>query len=231
MQPQCGDLTPVGRLPPRAQPASHHGSVPRLALTAAHLFATHRPNWNLMQFLINQLFPSKSSSYKNANAVAKEVTEHYDRGNGFFDSFLGETMVRRMPHMQPRPCVLAPSAARSRSCQERSVWAAALQGVPTLPPSPCPGGVPTRPQLVLRCLPRVAADLHVGRLPRHRPVARAGAEEQAQHYLREAAPVQARYASPRHRLRLGHPVALFGQGAWHQVRRCHAEQAGRQVVP
>ena len=92
-----------------------------------------------MQFLINQLFPSKSSSYKNANAVAKEVTEHYDRGNGFFDSFLGETMVRRMPHMQPRPCVLAPSAARSRSCQDRSVWAAALQGVPTLPPSPSRG--------------------------------------------------------------------------------------------
>ena len=42
VQPQCrcGGLTPIGRLPPRAQPASHHGSPPRLALTAAHRFAT-----------------------------------------------------------------------------------------------------------------------------------------------------------------------------------------------
>ena len=93
-----------------------------------------------MQFLINQLFPSKSSSYKNANAVAKEVTEHYDRGNGFFDSFLGETMVRRMPHMQPRPCVLAPSAARSRSCQERSVCGPQLcRACPLFPRPRVPG--------------------------------------------------------------------------------------------
>ena len=47
-----------------------------------------------MQFLIDQLFPSKSSSYKSVEATTKEIAEHYDRGNGFFNAFLGEMMVR-----------------------------------------------------------------------------------------------------------------------------------------
>tara|TARA_B100000795_G_scaffold114316_1_gene84797 strand:- start:290 stop:1129 length:840 start_codon:yes stop_codon:yes gene_type:complete len=85
-----------------------------------------------MQFLIDQLFPSKSTSYKSVKAVSKEIAEHYDRGNGFFNAFLGETMVRRMPHICSRSAVLAPSAARS--CQERSVSSAGRAQ-----PSPCRG--------------------------------------------------------------------------------------------
>jgi cyclopropane fatty-acyl-phospholipid synthase-like methyltransferase len=50
-----------------------------------------------MQFLIDQLFPSKSSSYKSVEATTKEIAEHYDRGNGFFNAFLGEMMVRTTP--------------------------------------------------------------------------------------------------------------------------------------
>ena len=32
-------------------------------------FIDWRPNWKLMQFLIDQLFPSKSSSYKSVQAT------------------------------------------------------------------------------------------------------------------------------------------------------------------
>jgi len=56
-------------------------------------FIDWRPNWKLMQFLIDQLFPSKSSSYKSVEATTKEIAEHYDRGNGFFNAFLGEMMI------------------------------------------------------------------------------------------------------------------------------------------
>merc|ERR1719331_537846 len=56
-------------------------------------FIDWRPNWKLMQFLIDQLFPSKSSSYKSVQATTKEIAEHYDRGNGFFNAFLGEMMI------------------------------------------------------------------------------------------------------------------------------------------
>jgi len=52
-------------------------------------FIDWRPNWNLYQFLIEQLIPSKSSSYKSVQATTKEIAEHYDRGNGFFNAFLG----------------------------------------------------------------------------------------------------------------------------------------------
>jgi len=56
-------------------------------------FIDWRPNWNLMQFLIDQLFPSKSSSYKSVSATTKEIAEHYDRGNDFFNAFLGPSMI------------------------------------------------------------------------------------------------------------------------------------------
>lgn len=55
-----------------------------------------------MQFLIDQLFPSKSSSYKSVEATTKEIAEHYDRGNGFFNAFLGEMMVRTTPRTRTR---------------------------------------------------------------------------------------------------------------------------------
>ena len=55
-----------------------------------------------MQFLIDQLFPSKSSSYKSVEATTKEIAEHYDRGNGFFNAFLGEMMVRATPRSRTR---------------------------------------------------------------------------------------------------------------------------------
>jgi len=56
-------------------------------------FIDWRPNWNLFQFLIEQIFPSKSSSYKDVGSTTKEIEEHYDRGNDFFAAFLGPRMV------------------------------------------------------------------------------------------------------------------------------------------
>jgi len=56
-------------------------------------FIDWRPHWGLYQFLIDQLFPSSSSSYKSVGATTKEIEEHYDRGNDFFNAFLGPSMI------------------------------------------------------------------------------------------------------------------------------------------
>ena len=57
-----------------------------------------RPDWDLAVFLLSQFVPPAiaqgySSSFKDLDATKKEIAEHYDRGNDWFASFLGETMV------------------------------------------------------------------------------------------------------------------------------------------
>lgn len=69
------------------------GDILELLWESRDEFIDWRPNWNLMQFLIDQLFPSKSSSYKSVSATTKEIAEHYDRGNDFFKAFLGPMMI------------------------------------------------------------------------------------------------------------------------------------------
>jgi len=56
-------------------------------------FIDWRPNWDLYMFLIKQAFPSTSSSIKTIDATTKEIEEHYDRGNDFFNAFLGPRMI------------------------------------------------------------------------------------------------------------------------------------------
>merc|ERR1719478_1729663 len=56
-------------------------------------FIDWRPNWGLIRFLLDQLFPWASSSFKSIAATAHEIADHYDRGNDFFNAFLGPMMI------------------------------------------------------------------------------------------------------------------------------------------
>jgi len=56
-------------------------------------FIDWRPNWGLIRFLLDQLFPWASSSFKSISATAHEIADHYDRGNDFFNAFLGPRMI------------------------------------------------------------------------------------------------------------------------------------------
>merc|ERR1719478_279892 len=56
-------------------------------------FIDWRPNWDLIQFILAQILPISSSSFKSISATAHEIAEHYDRGNDFFNAFLGPAMI------------------------------------------------------------------------------------------------------------------------------------------
>ena len=56
-------------------------------------FIDWRPNWDLISFILKQIFPISSSSFKSISATAHEIADHYDRGNDFFNAFLGPKMI------------------------------------------------------------------------------------------------------------------------------------------
>lgn len=57
-------------------------------------FVNYKVSWVQAQWLIRQLFPNQhNSSLKDVKSTHKEIAEHYDRGNDFFNAFMGETMV------------------------------------------------------------------------------------------------------------------------------------------
>jgi|EP00519_Triparma_laevis_P007944 cyclopropane fatty-acyl-phospholipid synthase-like methyltransferase len=57
-------------------------------------FVCYMPSWPTIKFLINQLYPnSGNSSLKDKKTTKREIADHYDRGNDFFNAFLGERMV------------------------------------------------------------------------------------------------------------------------------------------
>jgi cyclopropane fatty-acyl-phospholipid synthase-like methyltransferase len=51
---------------------------------------TSKTQW---KWLIDQFFPSTSSSFKDKAATKKEIADHYDQGNDFFNAFMGPSMV------------------------------------------------------------------------------------------------------------------------------------------
>lgn len=57
-------------------------------------FVNYKMCLSMFRFLIMQLFPNdENSSMKHLKATKKEIAEHYDRGNDWFESFLGPRMV------------------------------------------------------------------------------------------------------------------------------------------
>jgi len=56
-------------------------------------FIDWRPNWDLIRFILAQIMPFSSSSFKSVSATAHEIADHYDRGNDFFNAFLGPRMI------------------------------------------------------------------------------------------------------------------------------------------
>jgi cyclopropane fatty-acyl-phospholipid synthase-like methyltransferase len=54
-------------------------------------FVNYRLTWEQVRFLVGSFVPSLLFHTKGVDR--KFVTEHYDRGNDFFQAFLGETMV------------------------------------------------------------------------------------------------------------------------------------------
>ena len=56
-------------------------------------FVNFKTTWRQLRFLLEQFVPGLSSSFKDQKATKKEIAEHYDRGNDFFNAFLGESMV------------------------------------------------------------------------------------------------------------------------------------------
>ena len=41
-------------------------------------FIDWRPNWDLIAFILKQIFPISSSSFKSISATAHEIADHYD---------------------------------------------------------------------------------------------------------------------------------------------------------
>lgn len=62
-------------------------------------FVNYKITLNQLWWLIQQLFPfqgghgSGNSSMKDVASTTKEIQEHYDRGNAFFNAFMGPSMV------------------------------------------------------------------------------------------------------------------------------------------
>lgn len=57
-------------------------------------FVNYKLTWSQVRFLVLQLFPNEeNSSMKHIEATRKEIADHYDRGNDFFEAFLGPRMV------------------------------------------------------------------------------------------------------------------------------------------
>lgn len=56
-------------------------------------FLTFKTTWRQLRFLLEQFVPQTSSSFKSKSATKKEIADHYDRGNDFFNAFLGKSMV------------------------------------------------------------------------------------------------------------------------------------------
>jgi len=56
-------------------------------------FIDWRPDYELIRFVLAQLLPITSSSFKTIEATAHEIADHYDRGNDFFNAFLGPKMI------------------------------------------------------------------------------------------------------------------------------------------
>ena len=64
------------------------------ALESIDDFVCYMPSWPTIKFLINQLYPnSGNSSLKDKKTTKREIADHYDRGNDFFNAFLGPRMV------------------------------------------------------------------------------------------------------------------------------------------
>ena len=71
-----------------------NGDVLELLQNDRDKFVNYKVSWVQVQWLIRQLFPNQhNSSLKDVNSTHKEIAEHYDRGNDFFNAFMGETMV------------------------------------------------------------------------------------------------------------------------------------------
>ena len=67
---------------------------PLQALESIDDFVCYMPSWPTIKFLIKQLYPnSGNSSLKDKKTTKREIADHYDRGNDFFNAFLGERMV------------------------------------------------------------------------------------------------------------------------------------------
>lgn len=57
-------------------------------------FVNYKVSWVQVKWLIRQLFPNQhNSSLKDVKSTTKEIAEHYDRGNDFFNAFMGPSMV------------------------------------------------------------------------------------------------------------------------------------------
>lgn len=57
-------------------------------------FVNYKVSWVQIKWLIRQLFPNQhNSSLKDVKSTTKEIAEHYDRGNDFFNAFMGPSMV------------------------------------------------------------------------------------------------------------------------------------------
>lgn len=70
------------------------GDVYKILSEHREEFVNYKLTFSTVKFLILQLFPNKeNSSMKDIKATKKEIAEHYDRGNDWFESFLGPRMV------------------------------------------------------------------------------------------------------------------------------------------
>jgi len=57
-------------------------------------FVNYKVTFTQAKWLIRQLFPNQhNSSNKDVKSTHKEIAEHYDRGNDFFNAFMGPSMV------------------------------------------------------------------------------------------------------------------------------------------
>lgn len=70
------------------------GDVYKILSEHRNEFVNYKLTLSTIRFLVLQLFPNKdNSTMKDLKATKKEIAEHYDRGNDWFESFLGPRMV------------------------------------------------------------------------------------------------------------------------------------------
>jgi len=99
------------------QPTVEQGDVLAILHKHRHKFVNYKTTARQLVWVVQQALPFSgghghgNSSYKDVASTAKEIEEHYNRGNAFFRAFMGNAMVYTSGVFKSMPSFGAPEAA------------------------------------------------------------------------------------------------------------------------